>query len=86
MSASQRIKEALFQTVYKKAARQAARIIVKTSPSPIEHLETISYKHMIGMLLPRMFNEVCKDWEWATGHDIPISLQEALDYYEKHVG
>ena len=85
MPSSQKIKDLLFQTVYKKAAREAARILVKSSPSPVEHVEAISYKNIIGMILPRVFDEVRNSWQWVTGDEIPVTLQEAMDYYERHV-
>lgn len=85
MSSSQRIKNLLVQTVYKKAARSAAEQII-TSPEPnIQELDIIAYKHIIGLLIPRAFEKIRGDWEWATGASIPISMHDALEYYEKHV-
>jgi hypothetical protein len=95
MSTSQRIKNLLVQTVYKKAARSAAEQIIKSPEPNIQELDIIAYKHIIGLLIPRAFEKIRGiprafekirgDWEWATGAPIPISMHDALEYYEKHV-
>jgi hypothetical protein len=85
MSPSRQIKRLLVETVYKKAARSAAQEIVKSPEPEFRELDIIAYKHIIGMLIPRSYELIKKDWEWATGGSIPISMKDALEYYERHV-
>ena len=85
MSTQKRIKDLLVQTVYKKAAGSAAEEIIKSPEPIIQELDIIAYKHIIGLLIPRAFEKLRGDWEWATGASIPISMHDALEYYEKHV-
>ena len=84
MSTKEQIKRLLAETVYSKASKEAARILVMTPEPEIKELDTIAYKHMIGLLIPRTYEQLKKDWEWATGGSIPITTQDALDHYEKH--
>jgi len=85
MPAQEKIKKLLAETVYKKASRQAAEIIVQSRVPEIQDLDVIAYQHMIGLLIPRAYEQLKKDWEWATGSSIPIPMQQALEYYDKHV-
>lgn len=85
MPTSQRIKNLLVQTVYKKAAGSAAEQIIKSPEPDIQELDIIAYKHVIGLLIPRAYEKIRGDWEWATGAPMPISMHDALEYYEKHV-
>ena len=85
MPTEKRIKDLLVQTVYKKAAGSAAEQIIKSPEPEFQELDIIAYKHIIGLLIPRAFEKLRGDWEWATGASIPISMHDALEYYEKHV-
>jgi hypothetical protein len=85
MSTQEKIKKLLVETVYKKAAGSAAEQIIKSSEPDIQELDIIAYKHIIGLLIPRAYEKLRGDWEWATGAPIPISMHDALEYYEKHV-
>lgn len=85
MPASQKIKALLLETVYKKASRQAANILVDSPAPEIAELDVIAYKHMIGMFIPRAYEYIQQDWEWATGGPIPITMRQALAYYQNHV-
>lgn len=85
MSTQKRIKDLLVQTVYKKAAGSAAEQIIKSPEPDIQELDIIAYKHIIGLLIPRAYEKLRGDWEWATGAPIPISMHDALEYYEKHI-
>jgi hypothetical protein len=71
MSTQEKIKKLLVETVYKKAAGSAAEQIIKSSEPDIH--------------IPRAYEKLRGDWEWATGAPIPISMHDALEYYEKHV-
>jgi hypothetical protein len=35
------------------------------------------------MLLPKVHEEVSKQWKWATGHSIPLNLEDLLQAAEK---
>jgi len=83
MPAPQEIKKLLIKTIFKKAKWETARILAKSSKNPKIELEEISVLYIWSMLLPRMHQEVSKQWEWATGHSIPLSLEDLLQAAEK---
>jgi len=35
------------------------------------------------MLLPKVHEEVSKQWKWATGQTIPVTLKDVLEACEK---
>ena len=83
MPAPQEIKKLLLQTIFKKAKWETARILIKSPKNPKIELEDISVLHMWEMLLPRVHEEVSKQWEWATGASIPVTLKDVLEASEK---
>ena len=83
MPAPQEIKKLLIKTIFKKAKWETARILVKSSKNPKIELEEISVLYVWSMLLPRMHEEVSKQWKWATGQSIPLSLKDVLEASER---
>ena len=83
MPAPQEIKKLLIKTIFKKAKWETARILIKSSKNPKIELEEISVLYIWSMLLPRMHEEVSKQWKWVTGHSIPLSLEDLLQAADK---
>ena len=83
MPASQEIKKLLLKTIFKKAKWETARILNKSSKSLDREIEAISVLYVWQMLLPRMHEEVSKQWKWVTGQSIPITLEDLLEASDK---
>jgi len=83
MPAPQEIKKLLIKTIFKKAKWETARILVKSSKNPKIELEEISVLYVWQMLLPKVHEEVSKQWKWATGASIPVTLKDVLEASEK---
>jgi hypothetical protein len=83
MPAPQKIKNLLLQTIFKKAKWETARILIKSPKNRDKEIEDISVLHMWQMLLPKVHEEVSKQWKWATGASIPVTLKDVLEASEK---
>jgi hypothetical protein len=83
MSAPQKIKKLLIKTIFKKAKWETARILVKSPKNPKIELEEISVLYIWQMLIPKVHEEVSKQWKWATGASIPVTLKDVLEASEK---
>jgi len=83
MSAPQEIKKLLIKTIFKKAKWETARILNKSSKGLDEEIENISVLYVWQMLLPRMHEEVSKQWKWATGQSMPLTLKDLLEASDK---
>ena len=83
MSAPQEIKKLLLKTIFKKAKWETARILNKSSKSLDREIENISVLYVWQMLLPRMHEDVSKQWKWATGQSIPLTLKDLLEASDK---
>ena len=83
MSAPQEIKKLLIKTIFKKAKWETARILIKSPKNPKIELEEISVLYVWQMLLPKVHEEVSKQWKWATGQSIPLSLKDVLEASER---
>lgn len=83
MSAPQEIKKLLLKTIFKKAKWETARILNKSSKSLDREIEAISVLYVWQMLLPRMHEEVSKQWKWATGQSMPVTLKDLLEAADK---
>ena len=83
MSSPQKIKKLLIKTIFKKAKWETARILVKSPKNRSKEIEDISVLHMWQMLLPKVHEEVSKQWKWATGQTIPVTLKDVLEACEK---
>jgi len=83
MPAPQEIKKLLIKTIFKKAKWETARILAKSSKNPKIELEEISVLYIWQMLLPKVHEGVSKQWKWATGQSIPVTLKDVLEAAEK---
>ena len=83
MPAPQEIKKLLIQTIFKKAKWETARILVKSPKNRSKEIEDISVLHMWQMLLPKVHEGVSKQWKWATGQSIPLTLKDVLEAAER---
>ena len=85
MSSQEEIKNLIAKKIYNTAARQAAKEVVRSSKPQFHELDIIAYKHIVGLLIPRIYELLSKDFEWVMREPFPLSLQDALEYYERHV-
>ena len=83
MPAPQEIKKLLIKTIFKKAKWETARILIKSPKNPKIELEEISVLYVWQMLIPKVHEEVSKQWKWATGASIPVTLKDVLEASEK---
>jgi hypothetical protein len=83
MPAPQEIKKLLIKTIFKKAKWETARILIKSPKNPKIELEEISVLYIWQMLIPKVHEEVSKQWKWATGASIPVTLKDVLEASEK---
>ena len=83
MPAPQEIKKLLIKTIFKKAKWETARILIKSSKNPKIELEEISVLYIWQMLIPKVHEEVSKQWKWATGASIPVTLKDVLEASER---
>ena len=83
MSAPQEIKKLIIKTIFKKAKWPTAQILNKSSKGLDEEIENISVLYVWQMLLPRMHEEVSKQWKWATGQSIPVTVKDLLEASDK---
>jgi len=83
MPTSKKIKELLLKTIFKKSKWETAKVLSRSPENPNKEIEDISVLHMWSMLLPRVHQEISKQWELTTGRSIPLSFEEVLQAAEK---
>ena len=86
MPTKEQIKKLLLETLRKDVSRKALTFIAKTKkPEEVEY-DLIAVRNVSYLFTPREYERIAKDWEFATGAKIPVSLEEALDYMESIQG
>ena len=82
MPTKEQIKKLLLETLRQDVSRKALTFIAKTKkPEEVEY-DLIAVRNVSYLFTPREYERIAKDWEFATGEKIPVSLEEALDYME----
>ena len=82
MSTKEQIKKLLLETLRQDVSRKALTFIAKTKkPEEVEY-DIIAVRNVSYLFTPKEYERLAKDWEFATGEKIPVSLEEALDYME----
>ena len=82
MSTKEQIKKLLLETLRQDVSRKALTFIAKTKkPEEVEY-DLIAVRNVSYLFTPKEYERIAKDWEFATGNKIPVSLEEALDYME----
>ena len=82
MPTAYQIKKLLLETLRQDVSRKALTFIAKTKkPEEVEY-DLIAVRNVSYLFTPREYERIAKDWEFATGDKIPVSLEEALDYID----
>ena len=86
MPTAYQIKKLLLETLRQDVSRKALRFIAKTKkPEEVEY-DLIAVRNVSYLFTPREYERIAKDWEFATGNKIPVTLEEALDYIDDTIG
>mgnify|MGYP003140950633 CR=1 FL=1 len=82
MPTAKQIKTLLLESLREDVSRKALTFIAKTKkPEEVEY-DLIAVRNVSYLFTPKEYERIAKDWEFATGNKIPVSLEEALDYME----
>ena len=82
MPTKEQIKKLLLETLRQDVSRKALTFIAKTKkPEEVEY-DLIAVRNVSYLFTPKEYERVAKNWEFATGDKIPVSLEEALDYID----
>ena len=84
MPTKNQIKTLILDSIRQDVARKALGFIAKTKKPKEKEYDLIAIRNISYMFTPREYERISKDWEFATGDKIPVSLQEALDYIDDH--
>jgi len=82
-----KVRKKVIETACSKAYRTAAKIILKNPANcgPTE-LDDVSFKHMVYLLMPRIYQRFKKAWESSSFKEIspqfPVTLTELFDYLD----
>ena len=84
MSPAQEIKRLIFKTILKKAKWETAKILAKSPRNSNKEFEHISIIKMVVMFLPKVYEQVSKEWKKVTGASMPVTFKEVLKatYYK----
>jgi hypothetical protein len=86
MSTKEQIKKLILETLRQDVSRKALTFIAKTKkPEEVEY-DLIAVRNVSYLFTPREYERLAKDWEFATGDKIPVTLEEALDHMESIQG
>ena len=83
MSTQERIKKLLLETLRQDVSRKALTFLSKTKRPLDKEYDLIALRNISYMFTPKEYERIAKDWKFATGNEIPVTLQEALDYMER---
>ena len=82
MSTKEQIKKLLLETLRQDVSRKALTFIAKTKkPEEVEY-DLIAVRNVSYLFTPKEYERIAKDWEFATGNKIPVTLEEALDHID----
>tara|TARA_R100000664_G_C2741771_1_gene130140 strand:+ start:193 stop:465 length:273 start_codon:yes stop_codon:yes gene_type:complete len=82
MPSPYQIKQILLESLRQDVSRKALNFIAKTKEPEEKEYDIIAVRNVSYLFTPREYEKLAKDWKWATGDEIPVSLEEALDYME----
>ena len=82
MPSKKQIKKLILETLRQDVSRKALTFVAKTKEPEDKEYDIIAVRNVSYLFTPREYERVAKDWEFATGDKIPVSLEEALDYID----
>jgi len=86
MPSSQQVKTLILDSLRQDVARKALSFIAKTKKPKEKEYDLIALRNLCYLFTPKEYERISKDWEFATGDKIPVTLQEALDYMDDYSG
>ena len=82
MPTKKQIKTLILDSLRQDVSRKALAFIAKTKKPKEEEYDLIALRNVSYLFTPKEYERLAKDWEFATGEKIPVSLEEALDYID----
>ena len=85
MPTKKQVKALILDSLRQDVSRKALSFIAKTKEPQEKEYDLIAVRNISYMFAPKEYERLAKDWEFATGEKIPVSLGEALDYIDEHL-
>jgi hypothetical protein len=82
MPTAYQIKKLLLESLRQTVSRQALSFISKTKEPEDKEYDLIAVRNVSYLFTPKEYEKLASDWKFATGNEIPITLEEALDHIE----
>ena len=82
MPTKNQIKTLILDSIRQDVARKALGFIAKTKKPEDKEYDLIAVRNVSYLFTPKEYERLAKDWEFATGEKIPVSLEEALDHID----
>jgi len=76
------VKTLLLDSIKQKVYNQTLSFIASTRRPLDPYYDVIAVRNICHMLVPKTYEDFVEDWRWATGDEIPVSLEEALNHME----
>ena len=82
MPTEKQVKSLILESLRQDVSRKALSFIAKTKEPQEKEYDLIAVRNVSYMFTPKEYERLAKDWEFATGEKIPVSLEEALDHID----
>ena len=85
MPTQKQVKSLILDSLRQTITRETLSFIAKTKEPEEKEYDLIAARNIGYLFIPREYEKLRKDWEWATGKEIPVSFKEALDYMDHDI-
>ena len=82
MPTEKQVKTLILDSLRQDVSRKALSFIAKTKEPQEKEYDLIAVRNISYLFTPKEYERLAKDWEFATGDKIPVSLEEALDHID----
>tara|TARA_Y100001938_G_scaffold129712_1_gene184940 strand:- start:314 stop:589 length:276 start_codon:yes stop_codon:yes gene_type:complete len=82
MSPEDKIKASLLESIRQIVTGKAIHFIAKTKKPQEKEYDLIAVKHTAYLFTAKEYEILAKDYKFATGKDMPVTLQETLDFMD----
>ena len=82
MPTQKQVKALILDSLRQDVSRKALSFIAKTKEPQEKEYDLIAVRNVSYLFTPKEYERLAKDWEFATGEKIPVSLEEALDHID----
>ena len=86
MPSSYEIKAIILDSLRQDVSRKALTFIAKTKEPEDKEYDIIAVRNVSYLFTPKEYERIAKDWEFTTGEQIPVTLEEALDHIDDTFG